>query len=155
MYQTKAIEKIIDNKDSIRLFTPLLLWGMLTLASFFAFAATVKPWLGISFAVLFLMIIPVVIYMVKTRKKIDAENMIPKDVTYTVQDGRLMIDNMPLDITYDVNKNEIYLTRIDRVKTRYGRTTFCRYLAKIDSNHAQGLLLFLDDNGIPYDRVEN
>ena len=61
MYQTKAIEKIIDNKDSIRLFTPLLLWGMLTLASFFAFAATVKPWLGISFAVLFLMIIPVVI----------------------------------------------------------------------------------------------
>lgn len=155
MYQTKAIEKIIDNKDSIRLFTPLLLWGMLTLASFFAFAATVKPWLGISFAVLFLMIIPVVIYMVKTRKKIDAENMIPKDVTYTVQDGRLMIDNMPLDIMYDVNKNEILLTRIDRVKTRYGRTTFCRYLAKIDSNHAQGLLLFLDDNGIPYDRVEN
>lgn len=154
MYKTKAIVNLIEDKDSIVMFTPLILWGVLTIAFFLAFAGTGKPWLGMTFAICFLMIIPVIIYTVCIRKKIDARNAIPRDVTFTVKDGKLMVDDIPLDITYFTNSNEILLVRVIVAKTKYGKTSFLRYHAVINSTYAQGMLAFLNDNGIPYKEAE-
>ncbi len=153
MYQTKAVVNIIDNKDSMRLFPPIILWAVFTLGSFFAAALTGKPWLFITFAVLFLMIIPVFIVTLKIRKSIDKKNLIPRDVSYEARDGELFCGDYPLTVKYLTATGEIDLSCVKTTKTRYGKMSFLCYKAKIESPYVPEFLNFLNENGITYDEV--
>ena len=153
MYQTKAVVNMIDDKDSMRLFPPIILWVLFSIGTFFAAALTGKPWLFITFAVIFLMIIPVIIITIKIRKSIDKKNLIPRDDSYEARDGVLFWGEYPLTIKYLTATGEIDLSCVKTTKIRYGKMSFLCYKAKIEKPYVPGLLNFLDDNGIPYDEV--
>ena len=98
---------------------------------------------------IFLSIIPLTIYMVKSARKAKEEAFYEKEVTFYIEDGKLYTDGIKLTITSDAKEGVLFLENCKVVNTRYARnvvvTNFC---GRVEGQYAQDLAYFLQKNGI-------
>ena len=96
MYQVTVTTRVLNDKDTLRLLAPILVWMVLFFIIFGVMCITDISFLVLPMFLKFLCIIPVTIWSIKKARKLWQESFVKIDVMLTARDGRLYKDDMKL-----------------------------------------------------------
>lgn len=146
MYQVTVTTRVLNDKDTLRLLAPILVWMVLFFIIFGVMCITDISFLVLPMFLEFLCIIPVTIWSIKKARKLWQESFVKIDVMLTARDGRLYKDDMKLNVLYSEMENEIYLDDMhDEGKYNNRKITF---FATISGDDVGGFIAFCRENNV-------
>lgn len=146
MYQVTVTTRVLNDKDTLRLLAPILVWMVLFFIIFGVMCITDISFLVLPMFLEFLCIIPVTIWSIKKAGKHRQESFVKIDVTLTARDGRLYKDDMKLNVSYSEQDNEVYLDDMhDAGKYNHHHITF---FATISGDDVGGFVKFCHENNV-------
>lgn len=109
MYRVTVTTRVLNDKDTLRLSAPILIWLVLFIIIFGVMCIADIWFLVLPMFLEFLCIIPVTVWSIKKARKLRQESFVKIDVMLTARDGMIYKDNMKLNVTYSEQDNEVYL----------------------------------------------
>lgn len=146
MYRVTVTTRVLNDKDTLRLLAPILIWMVLFFVIFGVMCITDIWFLVIPMFLEFLCIIPVVVWLIKKAIKLRQESFVKMDVLLTARDGMIYKDNMQLNVSYSEQDNEVYLDDMyDAEKYNHRQITF---FATISGDDVGGFIAFCQENDV-------
>lgn len=146
MYRVTVTTRVLNDKDTLRLLAPILIWMVLFFVIFGVMCITDIWFLVIPMFLEFLCIIPVVVWLIKKARKLRQESFVKMDVLLTARDGMIYKDNMQLNVSYSEQDNEVYLDNMyDAEKYNHRQITF---FATISGDDVGGFIAFCRENDV-------
>ena len=143
MYRVTVTTRVLNDKDTLRLSAPILVWLVLFFIIFGVMCIADIWFLVLPMFLEFLCIIPVAIWSIKKARKLRQESF---DVMLTARDGRLYKDDMKLNVSYSERDNEVYLDDMhDAGKYNRHHITF---FATISGDEVGGFIAFCRENNV-------
>lgn len=143
MYRVTVTTRVLNDKDTLRLSAPILVWLVLFFIIFGVMCIADISFLVLPMFLEFLCIIPVAIWSIKKARKLRQESF---DVMLTARDGRLYKDDMKLNVSYSERDNEVYLDDMhDAGKYNHHHITF---FATISGDEVGGFIAFCRENNV-------
>lgn len=146
MYQVIVTTHVLNDKDTLRLLAPILVWLVLFLIIFGVMCIADIWFLVLPMFLEFLCIIPVTVWSVKKARKLWQESFVKMEVMLTARDGMIYKDNMKLNVSYSEQDNEAYLDDMhDAGKYNHHKITF---FATISEDDVGGFIAFCRENDV-------
>lgn len=143
MYRVTVTTRVLNDKDTLRVSAPILVWLVLFFIIFGVMCIADISFLVLPMFLEFLCIIPVAIWSIKKARKLRQESF---DVMLTARDGRLYKDDMKLNVLYSERDNEVYLDDMhDAGKYNHHHITF---FATISGDDVGGFIAFCRENNV-------
>lgn len=143
MYRVTVTTRVLNDKDTLRVSAPILVWLVLFFIIFGVMCIADISFLVLPMFLEFLCIIPVAIWSIKKARKLRQESF---DVMLTARDGRLYKDDMKLNVLYSESDNEVYLDDMhDAGKYNHHHITF---FATISGDDVGGFIAFCRENNV-------
>lgn len=143
MYRVTVTTRVLNDKDTLRLSAPILVWLVLFFIIFGVMCIADISFLVLPMFLEFLCIIPVAIWSIKKARKLRQESF---DVMLTARDGRLYKDDMKLNVSYSERDNEVYFDDMhDAGKYNHHHITF---FATISGDEVGGFIAFCRENNV-------
>ncbi len=146
MYRVTVTTRVLNDKDTLHLSAPILVWMVLFFIIFGVMCITDISFLVLPMFLEFLCFIPVTIWSIKKARKLRQESFVKIDVMLTARDGRLYKDDMKLNVSYSERDNEVYLDDMhDAGKYNHHHITF---FATISGDEVGGFIAFCRENNV-------
>ena len=139
MYRVTVTTRVLNDKDTLRLLAPILVWFII-----FGVMCIADIWYLVFLE--FLCIIPITVWSIKKARKLRQESFVKIDVMLTVRDGIIYKDNMKLNVSYSEQDNEVYLDDMhNEGKYNHHQITF---LATISGDDVGGFIAFCREKNV-------
>lgn len=143
MYRVTVTTRVLNDKDTLRVSAPILVWLVLFFIIFGVMCIADISFLELPMFLEFLCIIPVAIWSIKKARKLRQESF---DVMLTARDGRLYKDDMKLNVLYSERDNEVCLDDMhDAGKYNHHHITF---FTTISGDDVGGFIAFCRENNV-------
>lgn len=148
IYQATVVDKVNGNFDSMK-YLKLLGWWVLLSFGFFTLAMTVSYLFIVLFLLVFICVVPLVIWVVvdsgKKRKKTRITTT-HKVVTFEERNGELYYQDIKILVYLDKDNSEVFVTDIDGEKDLRNFNSKCYFT--LSKSYANDFLKFCADNNI-------
>lgn len=146
MYWITVTTRVLNDKDTLRLSAPILVWMVLFFIIFGVMCITDISFLVLPMFLEFLCFIPVTVWSIKKARKLWQDSFVKMEVMLTARDGMIYKDNMKLSVSYSERDNEAYLDDMhDAGKYNHCHTTF---FATISGDDVGGFIAFCRENNV-------
>lgn len=146
MYRVIVTTCVLNDRDTLRLSAPVLIWMVLFYIIFSVMCITDISFLVIPMFLEFLCIIPVAVWSIKKARKLRKESFAKMYVMLTAKDGMIYKDNMKLNVSYSERDNEVYLDDMhDAGKYNHHHITFS---GVISGDDVWGFIAFCRQNDV-------
>lgn len=151
MYTTTVkTRKILEDKIALKIFTPLIIWGILIFTTFFI-AVKINPLVIVLTLIIFFTIIPI---WRNIRKKTDEfrgeKSLVNKEITFNVVNGELYVDNKKImNVLYNKSEKEIYIDDTITCEGMRGlKTSYSTFIGIIEEPYLNDFIKFLNKQGV-------
>lgn len=145
---TVKTRKIINGREMLKIFTPLIIWEILM---FLTFLTAVKT-NSLIFILLFIIFFAIIPVCYGIRKRIDEfrgeKSFVNKEVTFNVVNHELYIDNRKMNVTQRKSK-KLYIDDIGTIETKYKKRTYsANFIGIIEEPYSNDFIDFLNKHGV-------
>lgn len=147
---TVKVRKILDGKPARVIVAVPLLWGLLTLTSF-VIGVKVTPYALLVMFILFLAVIPMLIYLRRASAPFRGEQSFEnKQVTFRAVDKTLYVDDIKLDVTWNDWDESISVENISVYRgVKYKTETYsAKFIGLVEKPYAEGFMTFLKEHDV-------
>lgn len=155
MYTTTVkTGKILDGKTGLKIAAPIFIWLMAELVSF-CIAVKVETFVisflaMLLFVIIFFSVIPIAFHMRKRAAEFRGkESFQYEEITFHTADGKLYVDDIKLDVTYNESQTEIFVDHIMDWETTFGQKTMCAdFIGIVEEPYLEDFVRFLEKEGV-------
>lgn len=149
MYCVSArIKRTITTKEVLRVLFPVFVWMVVCIAllGIIVLLPSAIWWMGLLMIIAFFCIVPVFIFSCITAQKIYHKTFGQKDIALMARDGAVYMDDMRLDIMYDVQDHTVYIDD----KCHVGKPGHQKKIfhGTIGGDAVEGFLAFCRENSV-------